>query len=55
MQRTFADKIPLRRLGRPSDVAAFFAFLASEESAYITGRCFVIDGGEIAGGLASQA
>ncbi len=55
MQRAFADKIPLRRLGRPEEVAALFAFLASDESAYITGQCFVIDGGEIAGGLASQA
>jgi NAD(P)-dependent dehydrogenase (short-subunit alcohol dehydrogenase family) len=36
-------------------VAALFAFLASDESAFITGQCFVIDGGEIAGGLASQA
>ncbi|OGO15590.1 MAG: oxidoreductase [Chloroflexi bacterium RBG_13_68_17] len=55
MQRAFSDKIPLRRLGRPEDVAALFAFLASDESAFITGQCFVIDGGEIAGGLASQA
>ena len=54
MQRAFAAKIPLNRLGRPADVAALFAFLASEEAAFITGQAFVIDGGEIAGGLASQ-
>ncbi len=54
MQRSFATKVPLRRLGRPQDVAALFAFLASEESSFITGQCVVIDGGEIAGGLASQ-
>jgi len=53
MQRTFADKVPLRRLGRPEDVAGLFAFLASDDAAFITGQCFVIDGGEIAGGLAS--
>jgi meso-butanediol dehydrogenase/(S,S)-butanediol dehydrogenase/diacetyl reductase len=55
MQASYAAKIPLRRLGRPGDVAALFAFLASDEASYITGQSFVIDGGEIAGGLASQA
>ncbi len=55
MRRTFEEKVPLRRLGKPEDVAALFAFLASEEAAFITGQCFVIDGGETAGGLASQA
>ncbi len=48
-------KLPLGRLGRPEDVAALFAFLASDDANFITGQCFVIDGGEIAGGLASQA
>ena len=54
MQREFAAKLPLNRLGRPEDVAAIFAFLASDDAAFITGQCFVIDGGELAGGLASQ-
>jgi len=54
MQRAFAAKIPLDKLGRPADVAALFAFLASDDAAFITGQYFVIDGGEIAGGLASQ-
>jgi NAD(P)-dependent dehydrogenase (short-subunit alcohol dehydrogenase family) len=53
-QRAFASKLPLDRLGRPEDVAALFAFLASDDASWITGQCFVIDGGEIAGGLASQ-
>lgn len=47
-------KIPLERHGTPEEVAALFAFLASEEGDYITGQVYVLDGGEIAGGLASR-
>jgi len=47
-------KVPLGRLGKPEEVAALFAFLASDEAKFITGQCFIIDGGELAGGLASQ-
>jgi NAD(P)-dependent dehydrogenase (short-subunit alcohol dehydrogenase family) len=54
MLRIFKSKVPLKRLGRPAEVAALFAFLASDDAAFITGHYFVIDGGEITGGLASR-
>ncbi|MDE2852746.1 MAG: SDR family NAD(P)-dependent oxidoreductase [Chloroflexota bacterium] len=37
--------IPLPRQGRPADIAAAVAFLASDDAAYITGSRIVVDGG----------
>jgi 3-oxoacyl-[acyl-carrier protein] reductase len=44
-QRTWADKIPLRRLGTPDDVASAVVFLASDEASYITGHVLAVNGG----------
>ncbi|MDC0708341.1 SDR family NAD(P)-dependent oxidoreductase [Stigmatella sp. ncwal1] len=45
--------IPLRRHARPEEIAHLFLFLASDRARYIHGQALVIDGGELAGGLAS--
>jgi 3-oxoacyl-[acyl-carrier protein] reductase len=41
----FAARVPVRRNGRPEDVAHVFRFLASEEAAFLTGQTIVVDGG----------
>jgi meso-butanediol dehydrogenase / (S,S)-butanediol dehydrogenase / diacetyl reductase len=47
-------KIPLGRHAKPEEIAALFAYLASDDAAYATGHVFTMDGGETAGGLASR-
>ena len=47
-------KIPLRRHAKPEEIAALFAYLASDDAAYATGHVYTMDGGETAGGLASR-
>jgi len=44
-QKTFLDKVPLGRIGKPEDIANLCAFLASDESSFITGQTIIIDGG----------
>jgi glucose 1-dehydrogenase len=40
-----AKRVPLGRIGEPSEVAATAVFLASEESSYVTGTMIYVDGG----------
>ena len=39
------NKIPMKKLGEPKDIANIAAFLSSDEASYITGQTFHINGG----------
>jgi 3-oxoacyl-[acyl-carrier protein] reductase len=43
--KKMTDKISLRRIGQPEEVARVVAFLASDDCSYVTGQVIVIDGG----------
>lgn len=45
MRAAYTDRIPLKRLGRPEEVAAAVLFLASAEGSYVAGAELVVDGG----------
>lgn len=47
-------KIPLERHAEPAEIASLFAYLASDDAAFISGQVFTMDGAETAGGLASR-
>ena len=38
-------KVPLRRLGKPEEIANVYAFLASDEASYINGVAIEVGGG----------
>ena len=44
-RKAFEAQQPIRRLGQPEDVAGLALHLASDESSFITGQVFVVDGG----------
>jgi meso-butanediol dehydrogenase/(S,S)-butanediol dehydrogenase/diacetyl reductase len=45
-RKSIAERVPLGRVGTPSDTAAAVAFLASDDAAFITGEAMNVSGGE---------
>ncbi len=43
------EKIPLKRMAEPTEIAAVHAFLASDQASYITGQVIFVDGGQTVG------
>ncbi|MCX7122215.1 MAG: 3-oxoacyl-ACP reductase FabG [Gammaproteobacteria bacterium] len=44
-RKILIDRIPLKRIGSPNDIAHMVAFLASDEAGYITGQTLHVNGG----------
>jgi NAD(P)-dependent dehydrogenase (short-subunit alcohol dehydrogenase family) len=53
-RRAREQRIPLRKLGQPDDVAGLVAFLLSDDAAYINGADLVVDGGLLIAGIEAQ-
>ena len=49
LDELYRKLVPLGRIGKPAEVARLALFLTSDDSSYITGQPFVIDGGWLAG------
>ena len=49
VENMLAEKVPLNRLGNPDEIAHCVKFLASDESAFLTGTIICADGGQSVG------
>jgi len=47
VKKKYLENIPLRRFGKPEEVAEVIAFLVSDKASYISGQVIVVDGGLI--------
>ena len=55
MRENMAASVPLGRMALPSDIGNMAAFLASDDSSYVTGQIFVVDGGRTVGMASTPA
>jgi NAD(P)-dependent dehydrogenase (short-subunit alcohol dehydrogenase family) len=55
VRRTYAERIPLGRVGTEEEVASVIVFLATEAARYVTGHELVVDGGLVINGTVGHA
>ena len=55
MATALSDAAPIRRVGRPADIAETVLWLASDGSGFVTGQAIAVDGGLLTGSLRRNA
>ena len=46
VKKMIGSQVPMKRFGKPEEVAELVSFICSDKASFITGACFVIDGGQ---------